>query len=123
MSGNCRRPGKRGCDRDPSLCSGYELNRLLQRRGWVEAFDFYAGDAVAFHLEDGVAAVVVFETFAALRNFAQLRHHEAGQSLKTFFTRQSDVILGFKVAQVEAAIEHYGTGGEREARSEEHTSE
>src|SRR5438270_6233876 len=98
-----------GDNRGPSPRLGIKLSdRLLQRCGRVEAFDFYPGDAVAFHLEDGVAAVIEFKAFTAFGNFAELRHHEAGQSLKAFFTRESDVILGFKIAQVEAAIKDDG---------------
>ena len=90
---------------------------LFQRSGRIEAFNFYADDAVAFHLENGVAAVIVFKAFAAFGDFAELRHHEAGQRFKAFFTRQSDVILVFKVAQIEAAIEHHGTGREGDGRA------
>src|ERR1051325_11071602 len=92
-------------------------DRLFQWRGRVEALDFYSGDAVAFHLENGVAAIVVLKAFTAFGDLAQLRHHEAGKSLKAFFTRQSDVILGFQVAQIEATIEHHGAGSQGDGRA------
>ena len=72
---------------------------------------------MAFHLEDGVAAVVEVKALAAFGDLAELRHHEAGESFKAFFTRQSDVILGFQVAQVEATVEHHGAGGESDGGS------
>src|SRR5690348_10433821 len=83
-------------------------NSLLQRRWRQNGFDFHAQDAVAVHLQDGVAAAVEFKALAAFGNFAQLRHDESGQGFKAFFARQKDVVLGFQVAQIEAAVEHHG---------------
>src|SRR6476646_10122647 len=81
---------------------------LLQRRWRRSGFDFDAEDAVAVHLQDGVTAAVEFKALAALGAFAQLRHDEVGQGFKAFFARQKDVVLGFQVAQIEAAVEHHG---------------
>src|SRR5215831_20621762 len=83
-------------------------DRLLQGRWRRNGFNLDAKDAVAVHLQNGVAAAVEFKALATLGDLPQLRHDKAGQGFKAFFARQQDVVLGFQVAEIEAAIEHHG---------------
>src|SRR5262249_19887980 len=64
--------------RDSSLRSECVLTRRLQRTGLPRGFNLHPRNAVAVHLEDGVAAAIVLEGLAAPRNAPELGQDESG---------------------------------------------
>src|SRR5215470_2871527 len=84
--------------------SARSVSRLLQRSGF-EGFDLHLGDAVAFHLFDGVAASLIIERVADNRNFLQARQHESRKCFKSCVAGQHELILRLEIANVDSAFE------------------
>src|SRR5690242_8132272 len=61
--------------------------------------------APVLHLENSVAAPLEFEAFAALRQPAEPPHHKSAKGFKTLVARQSNVQMGFQIANVRSTLE------------------
>src|SRR5437763_887981 len=65
-------------------------------RAGVELFDQNGSDSIAIHFGDGKAAAAILDGIFDLRNGAELKKQKAGQSFETCFSREDQVIAGFK---------------------------
>src|SRR5713101_793782 len=102
---------------------GFDGLRFVARRGGLRgaivgrgtrALDFYAGDALAVHLDYGEAIVAVLEAFSAAGDEAELIENEAADGGVGGIFREADVVLGVEVADVEGGVENDGAVGESE---------
>src|ERR1035438_1354914 len=76
-------------------------------------FDAYAGDTIAVHRQDGVAAPLVLYDGAGLRNVAQTEKKEPGQGFETGVGWNLDAVLALQVADASGTVQFHvmGLGG------------
>src|SRR5882672_4977635 len=104
-----RRIGLRG------FCGANGLRFVCGRRGNLGgtigrrrtgALNFYAGDALAVHLDDAKAKVAILKTFASARNEAELIEDEAAHRCVGGILGKRDVVLGIEIADIQSSVEN-----------------
>src|SRR5229473_1606897 len=80
----------------------------------TNALNLDAGDALAVHFHDREAKIAVLEAFAALGNEAQLVENETTHGGVSRVFRQSDVVLGVEITDIERGVKDQGSIRESE---------
>src|SRR5260370_35810327 len=101
-----RRIGLRG------FCGANGLRFVCGRRGSLGgtigrrrtgALNFYAGDALAVHLDDTKAKVAILKTLASARNETELIEDEAAHRCVGGILGKRDVVLGIEIADIQSS--------------------
>ena len=84
----------------------------------LSGLDADFGDAAAIHFDDGHAAVLPEDVLAGSGDVAEAEEEKAGEGFNATIAGEAPLHLGFKVAEVDAAIheESAGRGGDDGAR-------